>query len=299
MQTQDTLAKLAEDFYRDNMNRNLSERSIENYKYLTKVFLDFLTSKEIFTYKQITAETISLYIFNMRCQKQAPTSINTHLRYIRRFMNYISEHRNYKAIKIKLLKEPELNKTTFDKNEQIKIFKHANYCLTPSVACCLLLGTGVRSRTLINIKVEDIDSQSHLLTCTHTKNGKILVLPLTDFLQQLLKSYIEYHNLIPSDYLIFNKFRQKYTRNGIYAMINKYLKFLKINKTGVHIFRHTFAKGLVLNHCDTLTLMRWLGHSKMEEARTYVKLFSTDLQLSLSEYNPASNINIQRLKEVN
>ncbi|HPG92731.1 MAG TPA: tyrosine-type recombinase/integrase [Clostridia bacterium] len=281
------------EFMKDNYLKNLSPDTIDNYDYYCTRFLDFLDTKDIIFYNQITNEVISEYVYKSR-RTTNPISTNTALKSVRRFCNFIAESRNFRKIKITLLKEPEVMKKTFSKYEVSKIFHYTNPCLPMSIAAVFMLGTGVRSRTMRGIQVYDLDFGNKIVTCRQTKNGKILILPLTDFLVETLLKYIDYNKLELDDYLIFNKFRNPYSKTGFYSTMGRYLKQIGINKTGIHIFRHTFAKNMILNHSDAFTLQRWLGHAKLDETKKYVALFSEDLMLNIDEYNPASKKNIAK-----
>jgi integrase/recombinase XerD len=60
--------------------------------------------------------------------------------------------------------------------------------------------------------------------------------------------------------------------------IGKYNQKRGVNKTSVHLFRHTFAKNWITNGGDIFRLQKILGHSSIEMVKEYVEMFSDDLK---------------------
>jgi len=59
-------------------------------------------------------------------------------------------------------------------------------------------------------------------------------------------------------------------------------------KTGVHLFRHTFAKKWIQNGGNIFSLQKILGHSSLDMVKEYVSLFSEDIRHDYDKYNPLS-----------
>lgn len=64
-----------------------------------------------------------------------------------------------------------------------------------------------------------------------------------------------------------------------------------VNQSGLHRFRHTFAKKWILNGGSTLKLKEILGHSNLEMITTYVNMFTEDLKKDFDQFNPLENFN--------
>jgi len=90
------------------------------------------------------------------------------------------------------------------------------------VAVNLLLGTGCRRRTLVNIKVSDIDFQNNVITFRITKNKSTQIIPLSQTLVAILKEYINARKGTEDDYLICNAFGGKMDEDGLTHEIHKY-----------------------------------------------------------------------------
>lgn len=61
-------------------------------------------------------------------------------------------------------------------------------------------------------------------------------------------------------------------------------------RTGVHRFRHTFAKNWIVNGGDIFKLQKMLGHSSINMVKSYVDMFTDDLQQDFNIYNPLEKL---------
>ena len=79
----------------------------------------------------------------------------------------------------------------------------------------------------------------------------------------------------------------KYSRNGLYEYLTKYLKRHGYEHYGIHIFRHTFAKMLAKEGCPSITLARCLTHRTITQSEHYVNLYGAELRTACERFNPA------------
>ena len=63
----------------------------------------------------------------------------------------------------------------------------------------------------------------------------------------------------------------EYYRVGLYRMINSKMKKANINKTGIHILRHTYAKNLVSKNVNLSTIKDILGHENISTTMIYAR----------------------------
>lgn len=67
-------------------------------------------------------------------------------------------------------------------------------------------------------------------------------------------------------------------KGGLQHTIAKYNKSRYVEKTSIHQFRHTFAKGIVMNGGREFKLQSLLGHSTLNMSKEYVDMFGEDLK---------------------
>ena len=241
-------------------------------------FSNFLKTVGISRIGKIDKTTIANYVdYIVNIKKVNNTTANTYLRAVKRFMNFLNEEKICKnELNIKMLRTSEAYHDTITDEEALKIMNNKSYA-TDSVICKFLLSTGVRSKTLRNIKVKDCDFENATLICKTTKNRKLLKLTLTPGINDTIKNYVDIHHKVPNDFLFtVEKTNEPFSRNYLYKVINRHLSKLDINKKGVHLFRYTISRILNENGCPTADIQRWLGHSDIRVTERYINQISSN-----------------------
>ena len=147
----------------------------------------------------------------------------------------------------------------------------------------LLFSTGLRLSSLINIKVSDIDFDTNTLIVRHTKNHKALIIPLSDSLVLVLKNYLRLACRKEDDWLFCNTYGDKLTKSTITHALLEYNHKRGVQKSGMHRWRHTFAKYWILNGGNVVVLSRILGHSSLNITQNYINLLVTDMTDEVNE----------------
>lgn len=148
-----------------------------------------------------------------------------------------------------------------------------------------LLSTGIRQNSLIHIKIKDIDFENAVVHVNTTKNRKLLMIPLNEDILRILREYMKYRGGKPDDWLFCSIYGKQLTRSSSYHAIWDYNRSRGLNKTGMHRFRHTFAKKWVTMGGSVVTLQKILGHSSLAITETYLNILITDLQRDMKEFN--------------
>lgn len=111
-----------------------------------------------------------------------------------------------------------------------------------------MLSTGIRQNILINIRINDIDFDSNIIHVNVTKNRKPLLIPMNKDIKKILEEYIKYRQAEDKeDYLFCNEYGYKLVKSTLYHAMREYNKKRGVETTGLHRFRHTFAKKWVLS----------------------------------------------------
>ena len=181
-----------------------------------------------------------------------------------------------------LLKKPNMKKSTFA--------EYRNWVIVN-----FLCNTGCRRTTLINICIEDLDLNNGYCKFRHTKNRKPLTVPITPSMCSILKEYIEY---LPNDckFLFPNVLGEQLKPRGLTKAIDDYNHSRGVERTGLHKFRHWFAKKSVLLGVNLVQLQHILGHSNLEILKNYVTLLTEDLKYEDITLNPLEDIKIKNKK---
>jgi integrase/recombinase XerD len=132
-----------------------------------------------------------------------------------------------------LLKKPIIKKVLFS--------EYRNWVMVN-----FLIGTGVRLNSLINIKIEDLDLDSDVVKLTKTKARNQVILPLSGSLVQILKEYLNYRKGEEDSFLFCSQYGEQLTKDGTENIIQKYNHARGVNKSSIHLFRHSLQKDIFL-----------------------------------------------------
>lgn len=105
----------------------------------------------------------------------------------------------------------------------------------------------MRSRSARNVKIKDLDFENDLIYIEVVKNRKGLVIPMSIALKKVLYEYLVIRKGEKEDYLFCNLEGEQLTKDALNNIIAKYNRRRGINKTGVHLFRHYYARKYIQN----------------------------------------------------
>lgn len=186
----------------------------------------------------------------------------------------------------KLLKKPNLKKCGF-----------AEYRCW--VCCNVFISLGIRRRSLTNIQIRDINLAEKSIYIRVTKNRKPLTLPLPSDLVPILSEYLEYRGAEhEDDYLFCNHIGQKMGDSTLNGSMLKYNRDRGVEHTGLHRFRHTFAKLWAMKGGNVVVLSRMLGHSSLEITQNYINILTGEMLEEVDEYSILREIKQSRIKMI-
>ena len=291
-----TFEKAFEEFIFFKKATNLSSESIKYYNLCYGYFCGFFSSDN--PCNSITQKTILEYTNYLRITKPdiSPVTINSYLRAIRAILYYCMELGYLDRFKINMIKAEKKVKETYTEDELKLLLKK------PDLKTCsfseyrdwviinYFIGTGNRLSTVINILIGNIDFNNNSIILEKTKNRKQQIIPLSNTLSEILREYLRYRKGNTNDYLFCNYTGTQLSKYSLQDNIRKYNRSRGVNKTSIHLFRHTFAKMWILNGGDIFRLQKLLGHSTIDIVKEYVNMFDSDLQKDYDVFNPLENL---------
>ena len=142
---------------------------------------------------------------------------------------------------------------------------------------CLLLDTGIRVSEAINLRVEDVKSETIIV---NGKTGEREVPISQDTRRQIL-------DLADSGY-IFPGQEGHICRSDAYHIVHKALKAsgLTGRKLGPHLLRHTLGRQWIAAGGDLVSLQGIMGHSSIQTTRIYVELDNEDIIRQHRKFSP-------------
>ena len=285
-----TFEQGCEDYIVDCKARNLRDGTIKHYRDAFKQIFKYLDKNMLI--EDMTKEVFADFMLTLRENKAVnEMSIYTYSRDLKTVMYFFMEQGWLERYKIKLAKTDKQPIETYTDEDLRKLLKKPNLkqCSFTEykawVIVNFLLSTGVRQNSLANIKIKDIDFNNKVVYVNITKNRKPLIVPLNDDIIQILKEYLRYRNGEREEYLFCNIFGKKLVRSTLYHSLWQYNKDRGVETTGLHRFRHTFAKKWVLMGGNVVTLSKILGHHSLEITQNYLNILTCDMQDDVEKFN--------------
>ena len=275
--------------YLDNCRqRNLREGTINHYRQSYTQFYKWFDAD--MPLEDFDKEKYEEYILYLRSYIKNDISINSYLRDLITTAHFWMNEGYIERFKMTAIKTTKSSIETYTDEELVKLLKK------PDLKKCgfaeyqswvmtnFLFSTGMRQRSLNNIKIKDLDLDNKIINVRITKNRKPLVIPMELTLQNILIEYLKYRqHKTTDDYLFTNIFGEQLNKSTGYHRLYEYNKARGVETTGLHRYRHTFAKNWVLNGGNVVVLSRYLGHSSLDITQNYINLLVSDIGKQVEE----------------
>ena len=270
--------------------RNLRQGTINHYRQSYVQFFKFFEPDT--PIEEIDEDAYKRYVLHLRSTLNNDVSINSYLRDFITTMHYLMNEGYIQSYKMQAIKVDKSHIETYNEQELQLLLKKPNIkkCsfieYQAWVMTNFLFSTAVRQRSLMYIKVKDIDFDNNVVYVNVTKNRKPLIVPLNQTMVNILREYLKYRNhKSDDDYLFCNVFGQQLVKSTCYHMLYEYNKRRGVETTGIHRYRHTFAKQWILSGGNVVSLSQLLGHSSLEITQNYIHLLVSDVAKQVDEIN--------------
>lgn len=275
---------------------NLSNKTIYNNKIILERFYDYIANKYAES-EYLAINDLSKYFLNNYLNTLTELGItkNTqklHLTIIKGFLTFIadSELNKYGSLKLNLdgikIKTEQKEKQGFTQSEQKLLLDYVSTLETKNsylaqrnaLLIKVLLYTGARISELINIKWQDIVDHyddNHGYIYVVLLRGKGNKERYTYLLHDEVNNSLNYLKQLKnngSPYLFVSTHGNQCNRSSLFDVVKNLLQQAGIQKSGLHIFRHTFARSLVDKDVNLATIKDLLGHTNIAiTAQFYAK----------------------------
>lgn len=270
--------------------RNLREGTINHYRQSYTQFYKFFDPD--MPLKDFTEQSYKSYVIYLRKNLQNDISINSYLRDLITTMHFLMGAGYIDTFKMQAIKVDKNSVETYT-DEELRLLlqkpniKNCSFIEYQSwVITNFLFSTGVRQRSLTHIQIKDVDLDNSIVNVKVTKNRKPLIVPLNITMTNILREFLKHrHHKNIEEYLFCNVFGEQLVKSTCYHMLYTYNKNRGVETTGIHRYRHTFAKQWVLNGGNVVSLSRLLGHSSLNITQNYINLLVSDVAKQVEEIN--------------
>ncbi|SIS84697.1 integrase/recombinase XerC [Chryseobacterium ureilyticum] len=170
------------------------------------------------------------------------------------------------------------------------VFDHIDDILEKSIIE-VLYQTGMRKAELCGLVFEHVDLNENELRIIG-KGNKQRVVPISNDLSELLKSYLEIRNPQTEfkSYFFVNKKGKKLNEKFVYVVVNKYLSLVTTKeKKSPHILRHSFATHVLDNGAEISKVKKILGHSSLASTQVYTNANIEQLKKVFNQAHPRAS----------
>lgn len=282
------------DFIVSRKTKGLVDKTIESYQNQFRAIAKHL---DVFKgINDLNNNDLDNMIASMRGAGLASNSINSYTRMLKTFFSWCNEE-CITQINIKLYKCEETIKETYTDKELALLLKKPDTrkCSFAEyrdwVIINFLLNSGSRAATIRAIQIRDIDLNNNLVYYRHTKSRKAQVIPLCSAMTTILREYLRFRRGEDCDYLFCSERGEQLAENALRISIARYNKRRGVNKTSIHLFRHTFARKYLID-CggDAFMLQKLLGHSTLKMTKHYCAIFDADIAKNYDNFSPLAQM---------
>jgi len=143
----------------------------------------------------------------------------------------------------------------------------------------LFVTTGLRSRELLELRVEDVDFNRRVIRVKSAKYGKERLVTAPQEVFEMLEAWIKLNNLKPKDKLF------KLSYSALYKKLKSLARRAGIDPSRMrpHVLRHTFATTAIRRGMSLASLQRLLGHSDIRTTQVYLHITIDDIKKEYEE----------------
>ncbi|WP_151737212.1 tyrosine-type recombinase/integrase [Paenibacillus tengchongensis] len=230
----------------------------------------------------------------------ADTTVNIRLRTLKAIFNQLERDDlidDNPLAKVKLLRQ-DVDLTNCLTDEEVKAIlaqpdRRDFVGFRDFVGIILMLDSGLRISEMLNLRVSYIDFQTRfiVLPAEMNKNRKPRMVPISGHSAKLLLQLIEENRqFFTTDRIFMSSFGEPLAANNYTKRLKYYGEKAGISgkKMTAHVYRHTWARGMILNGADPFTLQKMGGWSDIRTMRRYIQMDTQDVRKSHDENSPLS-----------
>ena len=246
--------------------KNYSERTIETY---TCYFYKFLQEQNVKDPYQITIKQIKEYLetktySSISVQNQTIGSLKLFAKYIlnKKDLHLNKIERPKKQKKLPLVIESEKLKAAI---LNIQNLKHKAIIML-GYSCAL------RVSEVLNLKIEDIDSNRMLINIQNAKGRKDRIVVLSPVVLETLRKYFKRYK--PITYLFNGQKSLQYSAESCNKIVKKYIG----EHYHFHTLRHSGATTMHESGTDLALIQKLLGHNNIKTTMVYTHISQKAIQ---------------------
>ncbi len=243
--------------------KKYANNTVKTYVSCFEKFINYYYNEDI---DQIDENDVRNYLLKLIQQEKSDSYINQSINSIKFYYEIVLGLPN-RFYSIERPRKKKKLPVILSKSE-VKNIINVTINLKHKCILALLYSSGLRRSELINLKINDIDSERMMIKVNDAKGKKDRYTLLSNsILKDLREYYIEYK---PKEYLFEGQNGGQYSPTSIVNILKK-----ASNKAGIkkritpHTLRHSFATHLLESGTDLRYIQILLGHSSTKTTEIY------------------------------
>jgi integrase len=218
----------------------------------------------------INEDVVRNIIFKLEGTHVKSATVNRYLEVLKTILRYKRQEWEF----IHLKKQPKGRIRVLDKHEEqraislLRETKHSSRRgFYPQVADLVevLLDTGCRLSEMLNLRYEDVNFETNLISIWINKGDRPRSIPMTNRVRAIMRRRQLLNRTKPFNVTI-------YQAGKAWAWVRKEMGLGRDTEFVLHALRHTCATRLVNNGVDLYVVKEWLGHSSIQVTERYAHL---------------------------
>ena len=257
-----------------------SEKTIKRYRYLIGRMMEDVNVPT----RSITVYHLRQYLAKEKARGISDRTLEGTRQVFSAYFNWLHREKlidTNPTANLGAIKYPKKIKVTYSEID-IEKMKFCCKTLRDRAIICFLLSTGCRISEMIRLNREDVDLNN--LECTVLgKGNKERTVFLDSVTGMLIRDYLTQRK-DDSPALFISKLKQRFSAQGVRAMMVKLAKASAVDHVHPHKFRRTLATSLIRHGMPIQEVAAILGHDKLDTTMQYVVLDKTEVKHSYRKY---------------
>ena len=177
------------------------------------------------------------------------------------------------------------------------------------ITLLMLFDLGLRVSQLINLNLQDFDTNKSVMRVLKKENQKEHIIPLSHLLSHHLNLYLSKSRKYfkpdkNTNSILLNDKGHRPSRIDLWRWLSAWSKAAGLKEAvSPQQFRHGFAVALYKSGADLKSIQKLLGHSRMESTRIYQSVITDEdekdsLKLVMNDHHPLSRSSLYKSKNV-
>lgn len=296
-----TICEAVEMFLADKQSEGIAPATIKSYRHVLEYVWARVLDFEM-DIGELTTEDVKAAVNTLARSDRSRNTIRSYTATMQTFLSW-SRQNGLCDAQIRLFKGEETVPECYSADELKALLKRPNLreCSFVEYRCWvivnLLVNDGCRASTVRSIRIQDVDLEGSVIYLRHMKRRKSITIPLGETMTSILRQYLAIRKGKPSDYLFTDDHGGQMSENCLRLSINRYNKSRGVQRTGLHKFRHTFARMFLLE-CggDPLRLQKVLGHSTLKMTQHYARIYDAELVRDFRDKSPLDRLRSDKIR---